>query len=205
MKLTWLGHSCMKLEEKNFTVILDPYSPGSVPGYRALDEEADLVLCSHGHGDHCAEGEIRKKTGGVNPFTVSFIDTWHDEVQGAKRGPNRITVLEAEGIKVIHMGDIGCELTDEQYAALQGADILLMPVGGFYTVAPDLAKKMADRIGAKVTVPMHFRSETFGYPVIGTVEDYTKLCGDAVFLDGCSMEVTKGMEKQTAVLKPLYA
>ena len=205
MKLTWLGHSCMKLEEKNFTVILDPYSPGSVPGYRALDEEADLVLCSHGHGDHCAEGEIRKKTGGVNPFTVSFIDTWHDEVQGAKRGPNRITVLEAEGIKVIHMGDIGCELTDEQYAALQGADVLLMPVGGFYTVAPDLAKKMADRIGAKVTVPMHFRSETFGYPVIGTVEDYTKLCSDAVFLDSCSMEVTKDMEKQTAVLKPLYA
>ena len=205
MKLTWLGHSCMKLEEKNFTVILDPYSPGSVPGYRALDEEADLVLCSHGHGDHCAEGEIRKKTGGVNPFTVSFIDTWHDEVQGAKRGPNRITVLEAEGIKVIHMGDIGCELTDEQYAALQGADVLLMPVGGFYTVEPDLAKKMADRIGAKVTVPMHFRSETFGYPVIGTVEDYTKLCSDAVFLDSCSMEVTKDMEKQTAVLKPLYA
>ena len=205
MKLTWLGHSCMKLEEKNFSVILDPYSPGSVPGYRALDEEADLVLCSHGHGDHCAEGEIRKKTGGVNPFTVSFIDTWHDEVQGAKRGPNRITVLEAEGIKVIHMGDIGCELTDEQYAALQGADVLLMPVGGFYTVAPDLAKKMADRIGAKVTVPMHFRAETFGYPVIGTVEDYTKLCSDAVFLDGCSMEVTKDMEKQTAVLKPLYA
>ena len=73
MKITWLGHSCFKIEENGYSVITDPYSAGSVPGYGALQEEADCVLCSHGHGDHCAEGEIRKLAGGSNPFEIEFI------------------------------------------------------------------------------------------------------------------------------------
>ena len=204
MKLTWLGHSCFKIEENGFTLILDPYSNDTVPGYRNLKEEANLVLCSHGHGDHCAADIIDKKEGAEDPFTVETIDTWHDEVQGAKRGANKITIItDKDGVKVIHMGDIGCELTDEQYKKLQGADVLLIPVGGFFTVEPDLAKKMADRIGAVVTVPMHFRTPEFGYPKIGTLDAYTKYCDD-VKTYGNSLEITKGMEKQTAVLTPVY-
>ncbi len=203
MKITWLGHSCFKIEENGYSVITDPYSAGSVPGYGALQEEADCVLCSHGHGDHCAEGEIKKRTGGVCPFEFEFIDTFHDDQKGALRGTNRITILKAGGLKLIHMGDIGCDLTDEQYEKLQGADVLLIPVGGFFTVEPDLAKKMADRIGAVVTVPMHFRTPEFGYPKIGTLDAYTKYCDD-VKTYGNSLEITKGMEKQTAVLTPVY-
>ena len=102
------------------------------------------------------------------------------------------------------MGDIGCELTDEQYAALQGADALMIPVGGFYTVEPALAKKMADRIGAAVTIPMHYRSINFGYPVIAELNDFADLCAD-IQLYGSSLEITKGMMKQTAIMVPQYA
>lgn len=205
MKLTWLGHSCFKIEENGFTLILDPYSNNTVPGYRDLKEEADMVLCSHGHGDHCAADLIEKKEGAEDPFTVETIDTWHDEVQGAKRGPNKITVItDKDGVKVIHMGDIGCDLTDEQYAALQGADALMIPVGGFYTVEPALAKKMADRIGAAVTIPMHYRGINFGYPVIAELNDFADLCAD-IQLYGSSLEITKGMMKQTAIMVPQYA
>ena len=77
MKITWLGHSCFKIEENGYVLITDPYTAGSVPGYGALQEEADCVLCSHGHGDHCAEGEIKKRTGGVNPFEIETEGPGH--------------------------------------------------------------------------------------------------------------------------------
>ena len=204
MKLTWLGHSCMKLETGGYTVILDPYSAGSVPGLRPLKEEADLVLCSHGHGDHSAEGEIKKISGRTNPFDIQFIDTWHDPEKGALRGTNKITVLMGEGLKIIHMGDIGCYPEEDQYRLMEGADVLMIPVGGYYTVPPEQAKEIADRIGAAVTIPMHFSGATYGYPVIKTVEAFTGLCDD-VKEYGSEIELKKGMERQTAVLKPLYA
>ena len=102
------------------------------------------------------------------------------------------------------MGDIGCELEPEQYEALKGADAVLVPVGGWFTAEPDVIKKMIDIIDPVVTIPMHFRTETFGYPVIGTLDKYTDLV-DNVKYYGNSIEITKGMEKQTAVLKPVFA
>ena len=204
MKITWLGHSCFMIEENGFSVIMDPYSPGSVPGYLPLDAEADMVICSHGHGDHGAVDAVRKKEGGTCPFKITGIDSWHDEVEGAKRGPNRITILEADGLKAVHMGDIGCELEPEQYEALKGADAVMIPVGGWFTAEPDVIKKMIDIIDPVVTIPMHFRTEAFGYPLIGTLDRYTDLCSN-VKNYGNSIEITKGMEKQTAVLKPVFA
>lgn len=204
MKVTWLGHSCFRIEEQGFTVILDPYTKGSVPGYRPLKEEADLVICSHSHSDHCAANEITMKHGAKNPFRTDFIDTWHDDAKGAKRGANRITILTSGDLKLVHMGDIGCELTDEQYEKLAGADVLMIPVGGYFTLEPPEIKKMADRINAVVTIPMHYRGMTFGYDVIGDLNAYTDLCDD-IQLVGQTMEIKKGLQKQTAVMVPVYA
>ncbi len=80
-------------------------------------------------------------------------------------------------------------------------DVLLIPGGGYYTIDAIQAKDLAEAIGPRVTVPMHYRGEDFGYDVIGTLEDFTKLCHDVVYYEGPQLEVTAGTERQTAVLR----
>lgn len=87
MKLTWLGHSCFKMESNGYTVILDPYEDDYVPGLAPVRETADAVFCSHEHKDHNARAVVTLKQDQTpSPFTITEIHTWHDEVQGAKRG-----------------------------------------------------------------------------------------------------------------------
>lgn len=203
MKLTWFGHSCFAAEEKGFKVIMDPYKPGSVPGLKPLRESADLVLCSHGHSDHNAAEQIALRTGGSNPFIVTQMESFHDDRRGALRGMNRILILKGE-IKLVHMGDIGCSLRESQLELLRGADVLLIPVGGFYTIDAAQASAMADQIGARIVVPMHYRSSSFGYKEIGTLDAFTSLRSDTVFHDGPVLEIGPDTPAQTAVLRPLY-
>ena len=129
----WLGHACFKVEKGAYSVVLDPYAPGSVPGLPDIRTDANLVLCSHGHSDHgCAEA-VALRPAQDCPFSVTKIETFHDACGGAQRGPNTIHVLEADGMRIAHFGDLGCALTDAQANALQGVDVALIPVGGFYT------------------------------------------------------------------------
>ena len=94
MKITWIGHACFKIESNGYTLILDPYEDGYVPGLKPLRETADMVLCSHDHGDHNAKDLVEITEGKSCPFTITTIDTFHDEVQGAKRGPDTIHIIE---------------------------------------------------------------------------------------------------------------
>ena len=173
MKLTWYGHSCFLLETEDGSAVLDPYAPGSVPGLRLPKLTADLVLCSHGHGDHgYAEGvRLSGKKAGIS---VTAIPCFHDEKGGALRGKNLIHVLEAEGLRIAHLGDLGHMLSGEQLEALGKPDVLLIPVGGHYTIGPETAAAQAKAIGARITIPMHYRGAGFGYDVIGPVEDFTR-------------------------------
>lgn len=206
MKITWLGHACFKIEEDGFVVILDPYMPGTVPGYRDLRERADLVLCSHDHRDHCAREVIKKKlVPALNPFNISTFDSWHDDAEGTLRGTNKITLLEKDGIRIVHMGDIGCEPTDDVYAMIAAPDVLMIPAGGFFTAEPPVIKKMIDRLDPKTVIPMHFRTETFGYDKIGTVDALLNEVGMAEFREDSELEVDETMPYGMVVLDPLYA
>ena len=171
MKLTWLGHSCFLVETAEGSAVLDPYAPGSVPGLRLPEVTADLVLCSHGHRDHGYREGV-KLSGKKPAFSVSTLDTWHDDKCGALRGPNTVHILEAEGLRLVHLGDLGHMLSEAQIAALGRVDLLLVPVGGHYTIGPETAAELTKAIGAGITVPMHYRGLGFGYDVIGPVEDF---------------------------------
>lgn len=187
MKLTWYGHSCFLLETAEGSVVFDPYSPGSVPGVELPELKADAVLCSHGHGDH-GYAEAVTLSGKRPGFRVEEVKSFHDEKLGLLRGKNTIYVVEAEGKRVAHLGDLGHELNDRQLKALGRIDLLLIPVGGHYTIDAATADRVANAIGARLTVPMHYRGAGFGYSVIGPVDDFLVLRERVLHLDGPSLD-----------------
>ncbi len=205
MKVTWLGHSCFKIESKGFQIILDPYQDGSVPGLAPIREEADQVLCSHSHGDHCGTECVSLRRGAPSPFTVETIATWHDDKEGALRGPNTIHILDDGQCRIAHLGDLGCDLLSEQKDKLRGLTALLIPVGGHFTIDAAQAKRLVDELAPAVVVPMHFRQKGIGYDVIGSVEPFTKLCNNVVVYPGSELELAPETRRQTAVLRPRNA
>ncbi|MDO4803593.1 MAG: MBL fold metallo-hydrolase [Lachnospiraceae bacterium] len=199
MKITYLAHSCFIVEENGYRVIFDPYKPGSVPGCGPIHETANMVIASHGHSDHGAVDQVKVVEGGKCPFAITTIKSYHDDKLGLLRGKNKITVLRGQ-MSLAHMGDIGCKLKDSQLKELAGVDVLLIPVGGHFTINAAEAKALADKIEARVVIPMHYRGDGFGYDVIGPVTEFTKLCTDVRYY-GDEIEVTPKTERQTAVLK----
>ncbi len=202
MKLIWNGHSCFTLETTAGTFVLDPYQDGSVPGYAPLKLEADAVFCSHEHRDHGAR-EVVALSGKPVDVALEEIHTFHDPEQGKLRGNDIIRVFSAEGLKVAHLGDLGCELTPEQKEKLKGLDALMIPVGGFYTIDAQQAKALVDQLKPRVVIPMHYRGKGFGYDVIGPVEDFLSLCDNVVHYESNTLELTKDSPAQTAVLSYL--
>ena len=199
MKITWLGHSCFRVEAEGYTVVFDPYQNGAVPGLAPLNETADAVFCSHGHHDHGAK-ELIALTGRALGLKVEALASYHDDKQGSLRGPNTIHVLHGDGMRVAHLGDLGHELSGQTLEALKGVDALLIPVGGFFTIDAPTAKKVADAVGARVVIPMHYRMGGMGFDVIGTLDAYTDLCDDVRYYDCDTFELHADTPAQTAVL-----
>lgn len=168
MTLTWLGHASFLLETASGTRLLtDPYPqtiyPHPVP-------KCDFVTLSHEHYDHNHMEDLsgspiilRQKNDLFSgeklvckDISLMVYPSFHDEVQGAKRGQNAVCIFEGDGVKIAHMGDIGHELTPELLDALQGLTVLLLPVGGTYTVDGTEAAAMAKALQPKYIVPMHY-------------------------------------------------
>ena len=127
MYITWLGHSCFRLESAGYGLVIDPYRV--VAGYPPLRVEANAVYISHHHFDHDCLEAVTLLPGGENPFTVETFSTFHDDCQGALRGDNTVHIFRAEGMTVVHLGDLGCVLTAAQEEKISGCDALMLPVG----------------------------------------------------------------------------
>ena len=200
MKIIWHGHSCFQVETGDASVVFDPYADGSVPGYEPLRLEADAVFCSHEHADHNAKDLVRICSAPA-ALKVETLPTWHDEVQGKKRGENTVHILYAESMRLAHLGDLGCELTEDQIQTLKNVDVLLIPIGGFYTIDAAHALKLVHVLQPRVVIPMHFRFGKHGYDVIGTLDPFVNEVGNARYYDGNSITVDSGTPAQTAVLR----
>lgn len=198
--IQWHGHSCFSVTADNYTIVLDPFADSSVPGIGNIRPEANAVLCSHYHSDHGCTEVVTVTEKENCPFKILKIDTYHDDAQGTKRGENRIHILEVDGIRIAHFGDLGCMLTPEQTELLKKADVLMIPVGGFYTIDAAQAKDIVSLLDPKVVIPMHYRSDTFGYPVIGRLEEFTKYYNNVVNYEGDMIVIDKDTKAQTAVL-----
>lgn len=199
MKLQWHGHSCFQVFSGEYSVVFDPYQDNSVAGLGPLRVTADAVYCSHGHHDHNAD-KLVTLTGRDCPIAVEDIPSFHDDKQGTLRGENVIRLLSAEGMRVAHLGDLGHMLTGDALAALKGVDVLLVPVGGFFTIDAETAKSLVDELAPRIVIPMHYRLGNMGHDVIAELGDYTALCDNVRYYDGDTIEIGPDTPAQTAVL-----
>ncbi len=198
--IKWHGHSCYSVTADDYTIVLDPFADGYVPGLPNIRPEANAVFCSHDHNDHGCVDVVTVTEKENSPFEVLKIDSYHDDVQGIKRGKNLIHILETHGMRIVHFGDLGCMLTDEQTEILKHADVVMIPVGGFYTIDAHQAKEIVSSIEPKIVIPMHYRSDSFGYPVLGQLEEFTKYYDNIVTYESDAIVITPDTAAQTAVL-----
>jgi L-ascorbate metabolism protein UlaG (beta-lactamase superfamily) len=185
MKVKFLGHAAFKVTtDKGTRIIFDPYESGSFGGaigYGKINEEDDIVVTSHDHSDHNHTIDIKgsfthiHKEGAFEVKDVKLIEipTFHDTSDGKERGKNLISVVSAEGMTLVHMGDIGHDLDAATVKKIGKVDVMLIPIGGFFTVDADGASKIMDAISPKITIPMHYKTDKCAFP-IGTVEAFTK-------------------------------
>lgn len=167
MYITWLGQSCFKLQDKigsdGVLLVTDPYDDKL--GLKMPRFEADIVTVSHGHYDHNNIGAIRGDsfvidTAGEYEMKSVFIEgveSWHDEKDGKERGKNIIYRIEMEDISITHLGDLGHILDTKQLEKLEGTDILLVPVGGKYTINASKAVEVIQQIEPRIVIPMHYK------------------------------------------------
>jgi len=204
IRITTLGHACFKLEYGGYSLVLDPYSDN--PPLPPLKSHANAVYKSHEHNDHSNLEAIEIiPFNGEIPIKMTEIQTFHDDAGGTKRGPNIIRVFEAGGLRVAHFGDLGHKLDAEQKDAVGKCDAIMIPVGGFFTIEPEIAKEIILELDPKVTIPMHYRPENGGMPMIKTVADFIALWKDRpVFSYTSSIDITPDTQKQIAILEYIY-
>ena len=201
MKLTWLGHACFALEAEGYRILLDPYAPDYVPGLGRVELSANKVLCSHDHADHGWKEGIPAPLNEIPcPFSVQEMHVFHDDQMGSLRGLNTIHIVEYNGIRVAHLGDLGHDLDDDQIEELGELDAVLLPIGGTYTLNCQQASDLADRLQVKTVIPMHYRRGDMGFEVLQTLQEFLILRPGYQEIPGNSLEITDDMPETTIVL-----
>ncbi len=163
MKIKYLGHSCFKITAKSgVSIITDPYTKVGYKLPAGLTTTA--VTTSHAHFDHnylsaigCENVIASVGEHSVQDVKIMGIHSWHDEKNGALRGNNIIFKFEVDGMQVCHLGDLGEPISDDLIKRIGDVDVLLIPVGGTYTIDAVQAKEFIFEIAPKMVIPMHFK------------------------------------------------
>jgi L-ascorbate metabolism protein UlaG (beta-lactamase superfamily) len=180
VKIKYLGHAAFVItSNKGVKIITDPYTPAPDLTYGEITESADIVTVSHGHHDHnnvaAVKGnpEVVSRAGRsvVKGIELKGIASYHDDTGGKRAGNNLIVCFELDGVTVCHLGDLGHRLDDKQLKEIGRVDVLLIPVGGNYTIDAKVATEVCKQLKPKVVIPMHYKTEK-GLPGISGVEGF---------------------------------
>lgn len=193
MKIKYKGHSCFVVYGKEFSLCLDPYDN---IGLTPIDVKADYYFCSHSHYDH----NNWSITGG-KPFACGkTIKSYHDKQRGALRGNNDILLAQIDGVTFAHLGDLGEAENEQLVNQLKGVDVLMIPVGGNYTIDYLEAKWYVDKIKPKIVIPMHYHIK--GSTVdIDTVDKFLKV-NDYKHIEQNQLDLqTESLPQQTQVVQ----
>ena len=217
MEITYIGHSCFKIKDKTISMVIDPYDPKI--GYKLPKLSCDVLLTTHDHFDHnYIEGvsDYRLLIDGPGEYEVGGCFIYgravsHDEKEGGERGKITMYLITIDGFNILHLGDLGCELSQEDMEKIPNVDVLMIPVGGKYTIDAEKATKVISALEPSYVIPMHYHTKD-----LTGVEG---LSGVDEFLDEMGVEngVKKDVEKlvinsksdldgetQVVVLKPAH-
>ena len=166
MLIRHIGHAEFLIEtESGMRMVTDPYGDGC--GYPVRKLRADTALVSHGHHDHNAVENLEGVTltvdrpGEYTPaqgIRITALESFHDDTQGSQRGKTLLFLVEAEGLRIVHLGDLGCIPEEKQIRQLAQPDVLMIPVGGFYTIDGKTARRVTEMLQPTVTLPMHYKT-----------------------------------------------
>ena len=192
VRVIWHGHACFELKGKSVTVVTDPFKGIGIPEPKAA---ADVVLCSHSHQDHNNVKPVLGKGGQVlesfvgskkvKGLSIKGIAAFHDEASGSKRGKNSIYTFNLDGVQFCHLGDLGHDLSSETLKEIGNVDVVFVPVGGYFTIGPETATKVCEKLKPKIIIPMHYR-----IPGLLSMFDGLKTADD--FSAGKNMEKIRG-------------
>lgn len=206
MTISWYGQSCFKIQTRpkrgkdEVIIFTDPFDKSV--GLRPPQGQADIVTISHSHYDHNNPGFLKgnffkaEAPGeySINGIAIEGIESFHDNVQGAQRGRNTIFIFESEEIRLCHLGDLGHKLDEKQLDKINGVDVLMIPVGGKYTISSKEAEEIIGQIGPKIIIPMHYRIKGLS---ITDIDDEKNFCNE---LGNCPKEkVQKLVIKKTDI------
>lgn len=197
MKVTWLGHASFLLEDsKGRKLLTDPFDP--TVGYSLYKGSADVITISHQHFDHNFVQNINPgakvidKVGFFNEcdITIQGIPSYHDKSKGAKRGENIIFIIEMEGYKFCHLGDLGHILEEKDIDLIGEVDVLFIPVGGNYTINGEEAAKVAKSIESKLIIPMHYKTPQLSFELDG-VETFLTFMKNGERVNSNTLEINE--------------
>lgn len=201
MEISYLGHSSFKIKGKSAVLITDPFS-SSMVGLKFPKVEADIVTISHSHQDHNFIAGVSGSPFVVNEpgeyevkgMSVFGFSSFHDDKSGAERGRNIIYVIDVDGIRICHLGDLGSVLNQRNLEELNGVDILMIPVGGTWTIGPKEASDVVGQIEPTVVLPMHFKvpqinEKNFGQ--LKSLEEFLSYMGTGIVEKLDKLSLTK--------------
>jgi L-ascorbate metabolism protein UlaG (beta-lactamase superfamily) len=196
MEITWLGHSCFRLRGKQATIITDPFSPAT--GYNLGKQTANIVTVSHDHQDHNYTAGVggsphivsRPGEYEISGVLVIGLATYHDAVKGAERGKNTVFLLETEEMSICHLGDLGAPLSDSQIEEIGKVDVLMVPVGGVYTIGASAAAAMVRQMEPKIVLPMHYKTASGGAN-LEPLDNFLREFGVSALLPQAKLNVNK--------------
>jgi len=176
MKIRYLAHASFLITGEDGTkIITDPYETGGGIRYKEVDETADIAVVSHEHSDHNYVMGVRgnptvvKSAGTHDVKGIAFkgIPFHHDRSKGSERGHNNIFTFAMDGVNICFCGDLGHTLTQKDANEIGKVDLLLIPVGGFYTIDASEAGEVVNLLNPKVVIPMHYKTKSVDYPIEG--------------------------------------
>ncbi len=168
MEIAYFGHSSFRIKTKTGSLVCDPYDAKAL-GKAFPKVEADIVTVSHDHDDHNAVSSVGGEPLVINlpgeyelkGIRVSGFESYHDKTKGEERGRNTMFKIECEDISILHCGDLGHTLSAETIEMIDGVDVLLIPVGGFFTIDAEEARHVVEKLEPSIVIPMHYRNDAF--------------------------------------------
>lgn len=178
MQIKYLGHASFLIKSKDAKLVTDPFDAKAV-GMKFPKQDADIVTISHGHEDHNNVGGVSEDALVIDwpgefekkGIRVKGVATYHDEKKGVERGSNVVYKITADDVNILHCGDLGHVLTEEFIEQIGDIDILLIPVGGHYTISAQQAVEIIKKIDPYIVVPMHYNQPALDQKTFGSLTD----------------------------------